>query len=133
MNRIILLLFFFLVCNIAGAQTPKEDSIKTEIIKLSQQWNQALVKRDSITLDRILSKDFTLSSASGSTVHRKTSPGRRLLGLTGARAPERRSVEKSTSRPHPPRSHHRPETRCRGRVPSGFCFVRWRRGQALSR
>lgn len=71
MKRILVLLPFFLVCIISGAQTPKEDSIKTEIIKLSGEWNQALVMRDSLTLERILSADFTLKSNNGSIVPRK--------------------------------------------------------------
>jgi hypothetical protein len=66
MYRLILFSFFVFICNLADGQTPKEDSIKTEIIKLSQEWNLALINRDSLTLDRILSPEYILSSANGS-------------------------------------------------------------------
>ncbi len=72
MIRILLLsLLFLLTCENINAQTTKEDSIKIEIIKLSEEWNKALIRQDSGTLDRILSKEFVLSSASGQLLKRK--------------------------------------------------------------
>ena len=65
----------------ADGQTPKEDSIKTEIIKLSQEWNLALINRDSLTLDRILSPEYILSSANGSLLSRKEWMNNTLHGL----------------------------------------------------
>src|SRR5688572_8449050 len=81
MMRILLIILFFSVCHIASSQATKEDSIRTEIGKLSYEWNQALVKRDSTTLDRILANDFTLSSASGSPLPRKEWMYNSLHGL----------------------------------------------------
>ena len=71
MCKIKLFVFALFVSNMAAAQTPGEDSIKNEILKLSFEWNQAIIKRDSITLDRILSPEYTLSSSSGSLLPRK--------------------------------------------------------------
>ena len=71
MSKFYFLLFILLICNLANAQTTKEDSIKTEIIKLSAEWNNALINRDSATLEKILSPEFTLSSSNGSLVLRK--------------------------------------------------------------
>jgi hypothetical protein len=81
MRRLQFLTFFLLICNLANGQTPKEDSIKTAIIKLSAEWNEALVNRDSATLERILSSDFTLSSLGGSLLPRKEWLTNSLHGL----------------------------------------------------
>ena len=81
MYRLIIFSFFIFSCNLADGQTPKEDSIKTEIIKLSQEWNLALINRDSLTLDRILSPEYILSSANGSLLSRKEWMNNTLHGL----------------------------------------------------
>lgn len=81
MYRLIIFSFFVFIFNLATAQTPKEDSIKTEIIKLSQEWNLALINRDSLTLDRILSPEYILSSANGSLLSRKEWMNNTLHGL----------------------------------------------------
>lgn len=71
MYRILFFLVNVFACTIAAAQTPKEDSVKTEIVKLSAEWNDALVKRDSLVLDRILASDFALGSANTSALPRE--------------------------------------------------------------
>lgn len=81
MYRLIIFSFFVFICNLAQGQTPKEDSIKTEIRKLSQEWNLALINRDSLTLDRILSPEYILSSANGSLLSRKEWMNNTLHGL----------------------------------------------------
>ena len=81
MYRLQILVFFLLICNLVNGQTTKEDSIKTEIIKLSAEWNNALVNRDSAILEKILSSDFTLSSSNGSLLPRKEWLNNTLHGL----------------------------------------------------
>jgi hypothetical protein len=81
MYRLLILSLVVFICNFADGQTPKEDSIKAEIIKLSQEWNLALINRDSLALDRILSPDFILSSANGSLLPRKEWMNNTLHGL----------------------------------------------------
>lgn len=81
MCRILFIASFLFVCNLADGQTPKEDSVKIEIIKLSSEWNYALVNRDSVTLERILASDYTLSSANGSLLPRKEWMKNTLHGL----------------------------------------------------
>jgi hypothetical protein len=73
--------FFISACFLAEGQKMKEDSIKTEIRKLSDEWNNALITRDSATLERILSPEFTLSSNSGPLLQRKDWMNNTLHGL----------------------------------------------------
>jgi hypothetical protein len=81
MYRLIIFSFFAFICNLAYGQTPQEDSIKTEIKKLSEEWNLALINRDSLTLDRILSPEFILSSSNGTLLSRKEWMNNTLHGL----------------------------------------------------
>lgn len=81
MFKILPFSFILFVCNVATAQTLKEDSIKTEIMKLSAEWNRAMVERDSLTLDKILSPDYSLNSSNGTLVHRKEWINNTLHGL----------------------------------------------------
>jgi len=81
MYRLIIFSFFVFICHLADGQTPKEDSIQTEIIKLSKEWNLALINRDSLTLDRILSPEYILSSSNGSLLSRKEWMNNTLHGL----------------------------------------------------
>ncbi len=70
MTRILLIAVFVLVNNFTFGQTPKEDSARIEILKLTDEWNQALIKKDSVALDRIVSSDFSLASSNGTLVRR---------------------------------------------------------------
>ena len=81
MYKILFFSFFISACFLAEGQTMKEDSIKTEIRKLSYEWNNALITRDSATLERILSPEFTLSSNSGALLQRKDWMNNTLHGL----------------------------------------------------
>ena len=62
---------FFLFTFLLGALVNKtnaqskanEDSVKAEIMKLSKQWSEAIVNRDSVTLEKILSPEFTLNGS----------------------------------------------------------------------
>jgi hypothetical protein len=81
MYRNLFFSFLVFVCHSAIAQTTKEDSIKSEIIKLSAEWNRALVNRDSLVLDRILAPDYSLSSSNGSLLFRKEWINNSLHGL----------------------------------------------------
>jgi ketosteroid isomerase-like protein len=50
------------------AQTPakpKSESVKQELIKLENGWNDAVLKRDLAFLDRILADDFTIGEVDG--------------------------------------------------------------------
>lgn len=55
--RLILLLVILTFTNLLTAQT-REDTLKN----LSIQWMQALERKDSLALEKFLSKDYTLSS-----------------------------------------------------------------------
>ncbi len=81
MHRLIIFSCFVFICNLTFGQTAKEDSIKTEIIKLTQEWNLALVNRDSLALDRILAPEYILSSSNGSLLPRKEWMHNTLHGL----------------------------------------------------
>ena len=62
-------IFFFAfllaaIINKANAQSKvAEDSAKTEIMQLSKQWSEAIVNRDSVALERILSSEYTLNGS----------------------------------------------------------------------
>jgi hypothetical protein len=81
MYRLLIFSFLIFICKFADGQTSKEDSIKAEIIKLSQEWNLALINKDSLALDRILSPEYILSSANGSLLSRKEWMNNTLHGL----------------------------------------------------
>lgn len=66
MNKIILLLLFFMIINIkANAQFTQgaKDSAKAEILQLTSEWNKAIINRDSLTLDKILASDYSLNGS----------------------------------------------------------------------
>jgi ketosteroid isomerase-like protein len=55
----------------AWAQTPPKpitESVKQELIKLENSWNDATVKRDVAFLDGILADDYTLTEFDGNIV-----------------------------------------------------------------
>jgi len=56
------LIMLSIVCNVQ-AQSPRNaaDSAQTEILQLTGDWNDAIIKRDSLVLDKILASDYSLN------------------------------------------------------------------------
>ncbi|MGA2363064.1 MAG: nuclear transport factor 2 family protein [Candidatus Aminicenantales bacterium] len=54
-----------LIFGIAILAQQKSGGAEQEIIKLEQQWGDALVKRDVVFLDRILAEDYMFTSPEG--------------------------------------------------------------------
>jgi len=40
-----------------------KDSAQNEILQLTSEWNKAIIKRDSLTLDKILSPEYSLNGS----------------------------------------------------------------------
>ena len=47
------------------AQSPRNaaDSAQTEILQMTSQWNDAIIHRDSLILDKILASDYSLNGS----------------------------------------------------------------------
>jgi hypothetical protein len=64
MKKLILITLMFTGVNFkATAQTSKSDNDSTqiEILQLTTEWNKAIVNRDSLTLSKVLSPEFSLN------------------------------------------------------------------------
>ena len=63
-------LFMVLIACTAQAQSPRNaaDSAQTEILQLTSQWNDAIIHRDSLALEKILAFDYTLNGSVVRTV-----------------------------------------------------------------
>ena len=58
------LLMLLFACS-TQAQSPRnaEDSARTEILQMTSQWNDAIMRRDSLVLDKILASDYSLNGS----------------------------------------------------------------------
>jgi hypothetical protein len=58
-------LFMVLIACSAQAQSSRnaEDSARTEILQMTSQWNDAIIRRDSLVLDKILASDYSLNGS----------------------------------------------------------------------
>lgn len=65
MRPFLIILLFSTICFTAQAQYSQgaKDSAQNEIRKLADAWNQAIVHRDSLALDRILATDYSLNGS----------------------------------------------------------------------
>ena len=57
----LLLLAFVLVINAQSQNVYRDEKVAAELIALVRQWDAALVKHDTATLDKLLAAEFTLS------------------------------------------------------------------------
>jgi hypothetical protein len=59
------LLCMVLITCTAQAQLPRNaaDSARTEILQMTGEWNDAIVHRDSLALDKILATDYSLNGS----------------------------------------------------------------------
>lgn len=63
-----------------------KDSAQAEIRQLTNEWNQALINRDSLTLDKILAPEFSLNGSTqrsgwmNNTLHHFTTDSAEILG-----------------------------------------------------
>lgn len=83
-------LFAFLLVGIKltiNAQSKgEEDSAKTEIKQLTQEWNKAIINRDSATLVKVMSPDYTINGFfplqpwMENTLHHYTTDSLEILG-----------------------------------------------------
>jgi hypothetical protein len=60
MKSIILQVFSIVAMQICNGQ-PNDELEKKTVLQLSQEWNTAVMKRDSATLEKILTPEFTLN------------------------------------------------------------------------
>ena len=64
--KIVFLVTIFMVgfkSTIKAQSTEAEDSTKAEIKKLTKDWNQAIINRDSLMLEKLLAPEFTLQGS----------------------------------------------------------------------
>jgi len=69
-SKFILLLNLVLLANFVvqvAAQAQTKPDVEQELIKIDDERNQAILHSDVAALDRILDKDFTLTSSNGKT------------------------------------------------------------------
>jgi len=73
MKKIILFTLIFTAthCTVtAQLSEGTKDSAMAEIQQLANEWNKAIINRDSLTLDKILAAEYTLYSYNGSSANR---------------------------------------------------------------
>jgi ketosteroid isomerase-like protein len=61
MKTLFILVFILIGINISYAQSNVEEAAKKEIIQINKEWINAVIKRDSVALEKILSPEFTLN------------------------------------------------------------------------
>ena len=61
MKKIFLLAFLLCAIDITLNAQSNEDSAKVEIKQLTQEWNKAIIKRDSMALVKVMSPDYTIN------------------------------------------------------------------------
>jgi len=61
----IIVLGMLLITCTAQAQTSQNaaDSARTEILQMTSEWNNAIIHRDSLVLDKILAMDYSLNGS----------------------------------------------------------------------
>jgi hypothetical protein len=60
-RSIFLLAIIFVTSQVGHAQANTDEVSKKEILQVNQEWNNAIIRRDSATLEKILAPEFTLN------------------------------------------------------------------------
>jgi hypothetical protein len=61
MKTFLLLMLLAITVTISSAQSNEDDLAKREILQANREWMEAIIKRDSASLDKIVSQEFTLN------------------------------------------------------------------------
>jgi ketosteroid isomerase-like protein len=63
MKSVCTLFLLILALNIQGQSNTKAESDSNQILQVSNEWSTAIIRRDSLTLEKVMTPDFTLNGS----------------------------------------------------------------------